>query len=238
MTKNCRVDEEEPTSFTTKGGAIDYEKAEREVLRAVELGVNYLDTAYIYSGSEECLGRILEENSLRDRVNIATKLPQYVMRSRAQIDRTFRTELRRLRTDHIDYYLMHMFTDYSEWENLQRLGIEDWIAEQKTAGTIRQIGFSYHGNTEIFLRILNAYDWDFCQIQYNYLDEESQAGRRGLQAAGEKGIPVMIMEPLRGGRLVNRRGRRSRLRAMPAARRRWACAGCGISRRSASCCPA
>ena len=104
--------------FTTKGGAIDYEKAEREVLRAVELGVNYLDTAYIYSGSEECLGRILEENSLRDRVNIATKLPQYVMRSRAQIDKTFRTELRRLRTDHIDYYLMHMFTDYSEWENL------------------------------------------------------------------------------------------------------------------------
>ena len=189
--------------FTTKGGGIDYEKAEREILRAVELGVTYFDTAYIYSGSEECLGRVLAENGLRDKVTIATKLPQYIMRSRAQIDRTFRTELRRLRTDHIDYYLMHMFTDFSEWENLQRLGIEDWIAEQKAAGAIRQIGFSYHGNTEIFLRILNAYDWDFCQIQYNYLDEDSQAGRRGLQAAGEKGIPVMIMEPLRGGKLVN-----------------------------------
>ena len=146
---------------------------------------------------------MLAENGLRDKVTIATKLPQYIMRSRAQIDRTFRTELRRLRTDHIDYYLMHMFTDFSEWENLQCLGIEDWIAEQKAAGAIRQIGFSYHGNTEIFLRILNAYDWDFCQIQYNYLDEDSQAGRRGLQAAGEKGIPVMIMEPLRGGKLVN-----------------------------------
>ena len=189
--------------FTTKGGSIDHAKAEREILRAYDLGVNYFDTAYIYSGSEECLGRVLEENNLRDKVNIATKLPQYVMRSRAQIDKTFRTELRRLRTDHIDYYLMHMFTDYSEWEDLQRLGITDWIAAQKAAGTIRQIGFSYHGNTEIFLRILNAYDWDFCQIQYNYLDEDSQAGRRGLQAAGAKGIPVMIMEPLRGGKLVN-----------------------------------
>ena len=89
--------------FTTKGGSIDHAKAEREILRAYDLGVNYFDTAYIYSGSEECLGRVLEENNLRDKVNIATKLPQYVMRSRAQIDKTFRTELRRLRTDHIDY---------------------------------------------------------------------------------------------------------------------------------------
>ena len=189
--------------FTTRGGSIDYEKAEREILLAIERGVNYFDTAYIYSGSEECLGRVLEENRCRDKVNIATKLPQYVMRSLPQVEKTFRAELRRLRTDHIDYYLMHMFTDFSEWENLQRLGIESWIAEQKAAGTIRNIGFSYHGNTEIFLRILNAYDWDFCQIQYNYLDEHSQAGREGLRAAAEKGIPVMIMEPLRGGKLVN-----------------------------------
>ncbi len=189
--------------FTTRGGSIDYEKAEREILLAIERGVNYFDTAYIYSGSEECLGRVLEENRCRDKVNIATKLPQYVMRSLPQVEKTFREELRRLRTDHIDYYLMHMFTDFSEWENLQRLGIENWIAEQKAAGTIRNIGFSYHGNTEIFLRILNAYDWDFCQIQYNYLDEHSQAGREGLRAAAEKGIPVMIMEPLRGGKLVN-----------------------------------
>ena len=189
--------------FTTRGGSIDYEKAEREILLAIERGVNYFDTAYIYSGSEECLGRVLEENRCRDKVNIATKLPQYVMRSLPQVEKTCREELRRLRTDHIDYYLMHMFTDFSEWENLQRLGIESWIAEQKAAGTIRNIGFSYHGNTEIFLRILNAYDWDFCQIQYNYLDEHSQAGREGLRAAAEKGIPVMIMEPLRGGKLVN-----------------------------------
>lgn len=189
--------------FTKKGGRIDYEKAEREIMHAIEMGVNYFDTAYAYGGSEECLGRILDENKCRDRVNIATKLPQYLMRSGKAIDKTFSEELTRLRTDHVDYYLMHMFTDFSEWEKLRSLGIEEWIAERKAEGSIRQIGFSYHGDTEMFLRILNAYDWDFCQIQYNYLDENSQAGRRGLEAAEEKGIPVIIMEPLRGGKLVN-----------------------------------
>lgn len=188
--------------FTRKGSGIDYEKAEREVMLAVNAGVNYFDTAYIYPGSEECLGRILDENKCRDKVNIATKLPQYLMRNPQNIEKTFREELTRLRTDYIDYYLMHMFTDYSEWENLQGLGIEDWIQAKKESGEIRNIGFSYHGDTAMFLKILEAYDWDFCQIQYNYLDETSQAGRKGLQAAAEKGIPVIIMEPLRGGKLV------------------------------------
>lgn len=189
--------------FTKKGTGIDYQKAEAEVLRAIELGVNYFDTAYVYPGSEECLGRILAKNHVRDKVSIATKLPQYMMRTPAAIDKTFAEELRRLQTDHIDYYLMHMFTDVQEWENLRGLGIEDWIARHKADGSIRQIGFSYHGDTDMFLKILSAYDWDFCQIQYNYLDEHSQAGRKGLQAAAEKGIPVIIMEPLRGGKLVN-----------------------------------
>ncbi len=188
--------------FTKQGTSIDLEKARREVLLAVEQGVNYFDTAYIYPGSEVCLGRILEEAGCRDKVNIATKLPQYILRSAAAIEKTFREELERLRTDHIDYYLMHMFTDYAEWERLQGLGVEDWIARKKAAGAIRNIGFSYHGETEMFLKILDAYDWDFCQIQYNYLDEFSQAGRRGLQAAAAKGLPVIIMEPLRGGKLV------------------------------------
>lgn len=189
--------------FTKKGGSIIYEKAEKEVLYAIKKGVNYFDTAYIYPGSEECLGRILDENKCRDKVYIATKLPQYIMRSSASIDKTFNEELSRLRTDYIDYYLMHMFTDYSEWEHLKRLGIEDWIKKQKDDGRIKNIGFSYHGNTEMFLKILDAYDWDFCQIQYNYLDEHIQAGRRGLEAAEKKGIPVIIMEPLRGGKLVD-----------------------------------
>lgn len=189
--------------FTRKGSGIDYEKAEKEVLLAIEKGINYFDTAYIYPGNEECLGWILEKNHCRNKVNIATKLPQYLLRSATAIDKTFREELSRLRTDHIDYYLMHMFTDYAEWVRLQNLGIEQWIARQKEEGRIRYIGFSYHGDTEMFLKILDAYDWDFCQIQYNYLDEHTQAGRTGLQAAAKKGIPVIIMEPLRGGKLVN-----------------------------------
>ncbi len=189
--------------FTRKGSAIDYEKAEREVMLAIGEGVNYFDTAYIYPGSEECLGRILEENHCRDRVYIATKLPQYIMRSMAAVEKTFNTELARLRTDHIDYYLMHMFTDYAEWEHLRDLGIEEFIRQKKADGSVRNIGFSYHGDTDMFLKILDAYDWDFCQIQYNYLDEHTQAGKRGLQAAAEKGIPVIIMEPLRGGKLVD-----------------------------------
>ena len=189
--------------FTKKGTQIDYAKAEREVLYAMEHGVNYFDTAWAYPGSEECLGRILEENGCRDKVNIATKLPQYMLRSMKAVEKTFGDELARLRTDHVDYYLMHMFTDFSEWERLKEMGIEDWIKARKADGSIRQIGFSFHGDTEMFIRILEDYDWDFCQVQYNYLDETSQAGRRGVQAAAEKGIPVIIMEPLRGGKLVN-----------------------------------
>ena len=189
--------------FTKKGASIDFEKAEKEVLFAIEHGVNYFDTAYLYPGSEECLGKILEKNDLRDKVYIATKLPQYIIRKAPAIEKTFQEELSRLKTDYIDYYLMHMMTDISEWENLVSLGIEDWIQQHKADGSIKNIGFSYHGETEMFLKILDAYPWDFCQIQYNYLDETSQAGRKGLEAAAAKGIPVVIMEPLRGGKLVN-----------------------------------
>ena len=189
--------------FTQKGVGIDYDKAERELLRAIELGVNYFDTAFVYPGSEELLGKVLANNGVRNQVKVATKLPQYLVRSAAAIDRFFDEELRRLQTDHIDYYLMHMVTDLAQWENLQRLGIEDWIATKKASGQIGQIGFSFHGGSDAFIAVLEAYDWDFCQIQYNYLDEHTQAGRRGLMAAAEKGIPVIIMEPLRGGKLVD-----------------------------------
>lgn len=189
--------------FTKKGGNIDYEKAEKELLRAYELGVNYYDTAYIYPGSEELLGKVLQKQGIRDKVMIATKLPQYMMKNLEGVNKTFQEELKRLQTDYIDYYLMHMFTDASEWDRLKSFGMEQWIAERKAEGSIHNIGFSYHGNTETFLKILEAYDWDFCQIQYNYLDEFSQAGRKGLERAYELGIPVIIMEPLRGGKLVN-----------------------------------
>ncbi len=128
--------------FSKKGGGIDFAKTEAEIMRGIELGVNYFDTAYIYPGSEDCLGRILDRNHCRDRVYIATKLPQYMMRSAKAIDRTFREELSRLRTDRIDYYLMHMFTDYAEWEKLQSLGIEEWIAARKAEGSDRNISVS------------------------------------------------------------------------------------------------
>ena len=189
--------------FTRKGSSIDVEKAESEILAAYRAGVNYYDTAYIYPGSEEALGEIFERNHIREKINIATKLPQYMIKSRRDLDKYFDEELSRLRTTYIDYYLMHHLTDLPMWEKLKEIGIAEWIKEKKEAGAIRNIGFSYHGNTDNFQKILNDYDWDFCQIQYNYLDEVSQAGVDGLKAAAARGIPVVIMEPLRGGKLVN-----------------------------------
>lgn len=189
--------------FTKKGKNIDFEKAEAEVLHGLSLGINYYDTAYLYPGNEECLGKIVAKNNIRDKVKIATKLPQYLVKTPEGIDKYFNEELRRLQTDYIDYYLMHMITDIESWDNLKKNGIIEWIDKHKADGSIRQVGFSYHGNTQMFLEVLNAYDWDFTQIQYNYMDEHTQAGRTGLMAAAEKGIPVIIMEPLRGGRLVN-----------------------------------
>ena len=189
--------------FTTKAGSIDIDKTEKELLKAYEKGVNYFDTAYVYPGSEAALGEILERNHIRDKVNIATKLPQYLIGNRAALDKYFNEELKRLRTDHVDYYLMHHMTAMNQWDKLLKVGIIEWIQEKKAAGQIRNIGFSYHGNTEDFIGILDAYDWDFCQIQYNYMDEHTQAGRKGLEHAATKGVPVVIMEPLRGGKLVN-----------------------------------
>lgn len=189
--------------FTKKGNSIDIDKAEKEVMAAIKAGVNYLDTAYLYAGNEVAVGEILARNNCREQVNIATKLPQYLIKTTSAIDKYFDEELKRLQTSYVDYYLMHMLTDVAAWEKLKRLGIEEWIAKKKKTGKIRNIGFSFHGNTEKFLEILEAYNWDFCQIQYNYMDETTQAGRIGLQAAAKKGIPVIIMEPLRGGKLVD-----------------------------------
>ncbi len=189
--------------LSRSGPGIDLDKAAGQIRRAVELGVNYFDTAYTYPGSEDALGTVLQRENLRDKVYIATKLPQYLVTSPGAIERFFQEELRRLRTDHVDYYLMHMLTDLRSWQTLVGFGIREWITEKKASGQIVNIGFSFHGNTDQFLKILNDYDWDFCQIQYNYLDEHTQAGRRGLEAAQDKGIPVVIMEPLRGGKLVN-----------------------------------
>ncbi|MBP3409799.1 MAG: aldo/keto reductase [Clostridia bacterium] len=189
--------------FPMSMGRIDMAETEREIMAAYQGGVNYFDTAYVYPGSEAALGEILEKNGIRDQVNITTKLPHYLIRSRESVEKMFAEELRRLRTDHVDYYLMHMLTDVQTWEKLKGIGVLDWLEEKKRSGQIRQIGFSYHGNTDMFCKLVEAYDWDLCMIQYNYMDEHSQAGRRGLEFAHAKGLPVMIMEPLRGGKLVS-----------------------------------
>ncbi len=188
--------------FPQKNGKIDMEATRRQIKIAVEQGVNYFDTAYVYGGSEAALGEILEAEGLRDKVNIATKLPHYLIKSRSILEKMFQEELKRLRTDRVEYYLMHMLCDLDTWDRLKKLGMEEWIAEKKANGQIGQIGFSYHGSTEMFCKLVDVYDWDFCQIQYNYLDEHSQAGRTGLHHAHAKGLPVIIMEPLRGGKLV------------------------------------
>ena len=190
--------------FQQSMGRIDLDEAEREIMEAYRSGVNYYDTAYVYTGSEAAIGEIFERNGIREKINIATKLPHYLIKSLDGMEKLFQEELRRLRTTYVDYYLMHMLNDVATWQRLKALGIEEWIAEKKRSGAIRQVGFSYHGNSENFCKLVDAYDWDFCQIQYNYMDEHSQAGRRGLHHAHSKGLPVIIMEPLRGGKLVNR----------------------------------
>ena len=189
--------------FQRKQGKIDMALAEQQLLQAYAGGVNYYDTAYIYPGSEVAVGEIFARNNIRDKVYIATKLPHYLIKNRQTLDKLFNEQLARLQTDYIDYYLMHMLTDTATWQRLEEMGIRQWLEEKKASGAIRQVGFSYHGNSETFCGLIDAYDWDFCQIQYNYMDEHTQAGRRGLEYAHEKGLPVIIMEPLRGGRLVN-----------------------------------
>ena len=189
--------------FPRKGGAIDLEETQRELAYAIDHGITYFDTAYIYPGNEKALGELVAKNHWRDRICIATKMPHYLIKSIDGLEKLFQEQLQRLQTDYVDNYLMHMLPDVHIWEKLIRMGILDWIREKKESGQIRKIGFSYHGNTENFIKLLDAYDWEFCQVQYNYMDEFSQAGRAGVEHAASKGIPVIIMEPLRGGRLVN-----------------------------------
>ncbi|MDP4120641.1 MAG: aldo/keto reductase, partial [Bacillota bacterium] len=148
------------------------------------------------------LGKILS-NGYRERIKLATKMPPYLIKKREDFDKIFNAQLQRLQTDYIDYYFMHMLTDVKVWNRLVDLGVLDWIAEKKKSGQIKNIGFSYHGGKQEFVKLVDIYDWEFCMIQYNYLDENKQAGKSGLKYAASKGLPVFIMEPLRGGRLVN-----------------------------------
>jgi len=180
----------------------DKTETERMILAAIEGGVNFFDTAYLYPNSENTLGGILAKHNKRKDVYIATKLPLIMCKTSSDFDKFFNKQLERLQTDYIDYYFLHSVADFAQWESFRKMGIEQWLAEKKESGQIRNIGFSYHGTCGDFLKILESYPWGFCMIQYNYYDENYQAGKKGLLAAAEKGISVMVMEPLLGGRLA------------------------------------
>jgi len=189
--------------FPNTMGKIDREKTEKLLLKACEAGINYYDTAYIYPGSEEVLGEFLKKHDLRRKVFIATKLPQAMCNSSSDFDRYFDIQKKRLQTDYIDYYLLHNITDFNQWQKLTGMGIKKWMTGKKDSKEISQIGFSYHGTYDDFIKVLDDYDWDFVQIQYNYIQTHFQAGINGLRFAENKGIPVIIMEPLLGGKLAN-----------------------------------
>lgn len=181
---------------------IDLKKTEKLIVDAVANGVNYFDTAYIYGGSEEALGPILHNNNLRNKIFLATKLPLMHCKTGADFDRLLNTQLDRLKTGYIDYYFMHNLSDVGTWKSLCDMGIEKWIADKKAEGKIRQAGFSFHGSQSQFIELLDAYAWDFCQIQYNYMNVNYQAGVAGLKKAAAMGLPVIVMEPLLGGKLA------------------------------------
>ena len=189
--------------FPRAGGRVDEKRAEYLVHKAVDGGVNYVDTAYLYLGNETIVGNILSKG-YRDKVLLATKLPPVQVTARADMDKILDTQLERLKTDRIDYYLMHNIMSMEAWERLKHLGILEFLEKAKAAGKIRRVAFSSHGTKEQFIRLVDDYPWDMAQIQYNYFDEHNQAGKEGLQYAASKGLGVVVMEPLRGGYLVNK----------------------------------
>lgn len=190
--------------FPTKGGGIDETRAIAMIRSAIDQGVNYFDTAVFYHGgkSEPLLGEALS-GGYREKVKIATKLPPFMVSKLEGAKKIFENQCTKLKTDYIDYYLLHMLTDKATFDRMVNIGVIDFLEQLKKEGKIRNIGFSFHGGKTDFEQIVTAYPWDFCQIQYNYLDENNQAGKSGLMLAASLGIPVIVMEPLRGGKLVN-----------------------------------
>ena len=183
-------------------GSIDEERATRQVRYAIDHGVNYVDTAWPYhmGQSEPFVGGALADG-YREKVKLATKLPSWLIGSREDMDTYLNAQLEKLKTDHIDYYLVHALVG-ELWDTVEKMGVADFLDRAKSDGRIRNAGFSFHGAGDDFSRIVDAYDWDFCQIQYNFLDEKNQAGTAGLQYAASEGLGVIIMEPLRGGNLT------------------------------------
>ncbi len=193
-----------PTRTREFGSAIAEKEAARLIYRAIEGGVNYIDTAYGYhrQKSEPFLGRTLK-GGWREKVRLATKMPHWLMSGPEDFDRIFAEQLERLQTEYVDFYLLHGL-DKRSWEKVKSWDVFSWAEKRIAEGRIRHLGFSFHDDFETFKNIVDGYDWAFCQIQYNYMDIEEQAGTRGLQYAAAKGLGVVVMEPLLGGRLAVR----------------------------------
>jgi hypothetical protein len=184
--------------------AIDAAAFDQMLAAALEAGINYLDTAYVYhrGRSESALGAALERSGKRDRFLLATKSPVWLVKSKDDWDRYLDEQLERLRTDHIDFYLLHALSR-DRWAKIRELGGLGALERAKSSGKIRHIGFSFHDSIDSFKEIIDGYDaWGFCQVQYNYVDTSFQAGDEGLAYAAEREIGVIAMEPLRGGALA------------------------------------
>lgn len=190
--------------FPTVGSRIDEAKALTQLKRAIDGGLNYIDTAYFYHGgqSEVLIGKLMQQG-YHDRVKIATKLPPWLVSTKEDMSVIFNEQLNRLKVECIDYYLLHALNRES-WQKFMQLDVLDFLDDLKKRGLIKHVGFSFHGDREVFKEIIDAYPWDVCQIQYNILDEYNQAGREGLLYAASKNIAVFIMEPLRGGTLATK----------------------------------
>ena len=191
-----------------KAQDIDYPVATEMLHHAIENGVNYVDTAWFYHAenfgqpgqSEPFVGQALS-GGWRERVNLATKLPQQILKNREDMDVFLDRQLERLQTDHIDFYLIHGLTGEA-WDRVRELGVLEFLDKARDDGRIRFPAFSFHGQAADFPRIIDSYDWAFGQIQYNYMDVDYQAGHAGLRYAADKGLGVVVMEPLKGGKLA------------------------------------
>lgn len=188
---------------TMPDGKIDEARAEKMLDQAIASGVNYIDTAYPYHNgeSEPFVGKVLSRYD-RNSFYLASKLPLWAVNTLEDAKRIFEDQLKRLRTDHIDFYLLHA-VNQEKWNAMKELGVVDYCEQLQKEGKIRYYGFSFHDSYEVFEEVIRYRDWDFCQIQYNYMDTQEQAGDKGYALAESLGIPLVIMEPVKGGSLAN-----------------------------------
>ena len=181
---------------------IDEKQAIEMIRYAIDNGVNYLDTAYVYhrGNSEVVLGKALKDG-YRERVKIATKMPVRLVEKQEHLEEYFNTHFERLQTDHIDFYLLHGMRE-TTWSKVKEFDVLNWAEEKLDEGKINHLGFSFHDSLQLFKEVVDAHDWTFCQIQLNYMDTEYQAGLEGLRYAADKGLAVVVMEPIKGGKLA------------------------------------